>query len=161
LKGSVVRVYLIRHGKAEPCAEGGLDADRPLAALGEQHAAYLAERIAGEAEPPRRVVCSDAVRAHRTAMPIAAALGVEPEIDVRLRVDERLSCAIDVVCERADEPICVVGHNPQLAQAIAAFLDGLGAPQVRLRTGEAWELELSGAPYIGTGRVLGRHRLDE
>ena len=79
---SLSRLYLIRHGK--PAAVWGeADDDPGLDAAGQAQAEaardYLMALPAGER--PTRVVSSPLRRCRETAMPTAAALGVELEID--------------------------------------------------------------------------------
>ncbi|MEM1184723.1 MAG: histidine phosphatase family protein [Planctomycetota bacterium] len=157
-----MRVFIVRHGKAQIVSETGQDFDRPLAERGAKQAVYLADTLGRAASPPTSIVASDATRAHDTARSIASGLGKEMAIDKRLRVDEPASRVIEVIGEHGDNgALCVVGHNPQLAQTIAVLTDGPGATEVRLRTGEAWELEIDPERPIGSGRVIGVHRLDD
>ncbi len=161
-----MRVYIVRHGKAEPVSESGLDRDRRLAARGEQQVIWLSGVI-GEGAPGATVIASDAARARATAEAVARGVGVEVKFDPRLRVDEPVSGVMDVIREAAAEggdgggAVCVVGHNPQLAGAISLLTQGVGSPEVRLRTGEAWAIEVDPERPIGSGRVLGVHRLDD
>ncbi len=159
-----MRVYIVRHGKAEPYSESGLDRDRRLAERGEQQAAWLSG-VLGEEASGATVVASDAARARATAEALARGVGAEVQFDARLRVDEPVSGVMAVIRERSEADragaVCVVGHNPQLASAIALLTQGVGSPEVRLRTGEAWAIEVDDERPIGTGRVLGVHRLDD
>src|SRR5689334_15902979 len=59
--------------------------DDPLTELGRHQAHELAEAVAGGKLRPGRLVASPAVRALETAEPCAAALGLEIEVDDRLR----------------------------------------------------------------------------
>jgi len=157
-----MRVVIVRHGKADPVSETGEDADRPLAERGEAQAGWLGARLGELEDRPTAVVCSDAVRAHDTARAIGGSLEVGPEIDTRLRVDEPASRAVAVIADHRDNgTLCLVGHNPQLAQLIAVMTGGAAAGEVRLRTGEAWEIEFDPERPIGSGRVVGVHRLDD
>jgi probable phosphoglycerate mutase len=81
-------LLLVRHGQSTWNALGRWQgqADPPLSELGERQAAAAARRLGDGAVPPvARVVTSDLVRARRTADVIAAVLGVELEIEPRLR----------------------------------------------------------------------------
>lgn len=74
-----MRLYLIRHGLTHSNLKGLLDTGAPgadLTDLGQQQAAALAERLAGE--PIEALYVSNLVRTHQTAAPLAAALGLEP-----------------------------------------------------------------------------------
>jgi broad specificity phosphatase PhoE len=80
-------LYLVRHGESEWNAAGlvqGQAADAGgLTARGETQARRAAQALAGT--HAEIVITSDLTRAVATAEPIAAALGVEPELDPRLR----------------------------------------------------------------------------
>lgn len=163
-----MRVYIVRHGKAEAVSESGLDRDRRLAARGEKQADWLSGVLGGEASGAA-VIASDAARARATAEALARGVGTEVKFDARLRVDEPVSGVLAVIREAGEADgagagagaVCVVGHNPQLASAIALLTQGAGSPEVRLRTGEAWAIEVDNERPIGTGRVVGVYRLDD
>lgn len=83
----MTEIYLCRHGRtvlnAAGVLRGRLDPD--LDEVGRAQADGLAERLTGRGtEPPIRVVSSPLRRAVQTAMPLAAALGIELETDQRL-----------------------------------------------------------------------------
>ena len=79
------RLVLVRHGQTDWNAGGRFQgqADIPLNAHGIDQAATLAEAIADLA--PDRIVSSDLSRARTTADTIAAACGLDVEVDARLR----------------------------------------------------------------------------
>jgi broad specificity phosphatase PhoE len=78
-------LVVIRHGQAEGNTShrfiGWLDV--PLDALGRRQAQSVAERLAGAGV--RRVISSDILRARQTAEPLAQILGIEVELDERIR----------------------------------------------------------------------------
>jgi glucosyl-3-phosphoglycerate phosphatase len=83
--GATGRLIVIRHGRTA-WNELGLfqgHADVPLDAEGERQAAELAVELAPLR--PDRIVSSDLTRARQTAAPLAAAVGLEPLADPRLR----------------------------------------------------------------------------
>ena len=80
---SMSQLLLVRH-----CEATGQHAEAPLSAAGEAQARTLAERLA--LEPIEYVVASPYVRAHRTAAPLAARLGLPVHADPRL-VEHRLA----------------------------------------------------------------------
>jgi 2,3-bisphosphoglycerate-dependent phosphoglycerate mutase len=77
-----VQLVLVRHALPEPVRGGGGPADPPLTALGEQQAARL---VAALGSGVAGLYASPMARARGTAAPLAAALGVEPEIVPDLR----------------------------------------------------------------------------
>ncbi len=72
-------ITFVRHGQPRWTVDGIAQSDPPLTELGARQARLVAERLAEEAGDADLVV-SPAVRALETAAPVAAALGVEPEI---------------------------------------------------------------------------------
>lgn len=79
------RLWLVRHGETDWNAEGRLQghSDRPLTPRGREQAAQAAARMTGLRFGA--LVSSDLFRARETAGILAAALGIEPRSDVRLR----------------------------------------------------------------------------
>jgi probable phosphoglycerate mutase len=81
----VTTLYLVRHGRTEANASGLLlgRLDPPLDELGRAQAGAVAAAVV--AEPPRvdRVISSPLARTRETAARIAAAAGVEVEVDER------------------------------------------------------------------------------
>ena len=75
-------LLLIRHGEAPPGPDGD-DPDQPLSEEGERQARAVATRLTGV--PFDRLVTSPVVRARRTADVIAAACGIEVEVDEDFR----------------------------------------------------------------------------
>lgn len=82
-------ILLIRHGTSEPA-----DPDRPfpmtdgqsdpaLAPEGEAQALAIAERL--KTRPIAAIYVTTLRRTHQTAAPLAAALGLTPQVDARLR----------------------------------------------------------------------------
>ena len=121
-------ILLLRHGKSDWAADHAEDHDRPLNERGRHAAAAMGKLLARLAQVPDRVLTSDAVRAHDTALRAAKA--------------GRWSCPLDVAPEfYASDPVTVlnrvrqarddatslllVGHEPTWS-ALAALLIGGG-----------------------------------
>lgn len=79
------RLVVVRHGRTAWNAEGRFQgqADVPLDDVGQAQAAALVAELA--ALQPERVATSDLSRTRQTAAPLAAATGIEPLVDPRLR----------------------------------------------------------------------------
>jgi phosphohistidine phosphatase len=111
------RVYLVRHAKAEPQGVGD-DASRPLTPEGrarfEEAALRLAKKLA-----LRRVGTSPLVRARETADILAAATGVAVVEEPALASGTVSGKALLVLVRGAGDGTALVGHNPELAEAIA------------------------------------------
>lgn len=84
--GTATTLILLRHGETEQSLERRFSGrtDLPLTDLGRAQAAAAAKRIAG-VEPITAIVSSPLLRAKQTAHAVGAALGLEVQIDDRLR----------------------------------------------------------------------------
>lgn len=82
---AMVALLLVRHGEAEGNPEHRFigQTDVPLTDIGKAQVRALTERLVGL--PITRVVSSDLERCRATVAPTAAALGLEPSADPRLR----------------------------------------------------------------------------
>jgi phosphohistidine phosphatase len=109
--------YVVRHGRAESSAPGG-DAERRLTAEGRDgflaHARALAPalRIA-------RIVTSPLARARETAALLAAAVGAAVVEDPALAAGASSGAEVLRLGARLGEGTALVGHNPELAEALA------------------------------------------
>jgi phosphohistidine phosphatase SixA len=110
-----VRLIIVRHAKAVP---GSPDAERPLAPKGRRAAAALAREL--KAAQADAVISSPLIRAVQTAAPIAAAAGVEVEIDERLAPGATVEDMRAVVTGRG-ETVVTVGHQPDCSEIVFAL----------------------------------------
>jgi phosphohistidine phosphatase len=112
-----VRVYLVRHGKAEQEAPGG-DAARRLTAEGRAQffavAGSLAERI-----EISRVLTSPFARARQTADILAAATGAPVTENPQLAPGCSSARGLLELAYREGAGVALVGHNPEMADAVA------------------------------------------
>jgi len=160
-----LRIAIVRHGKAHPDSPTGADADRDLKPRGERQADFLAQKLPELFEEPA-VVTSPALRAARTAAPIAAAFSIEPDTDTRLFVDSTVNAALELLAQRADsdpsEQLILVGHNPTLAR-LFGYLRAGPAAELEMKTGMAAVLELDAANPVtpGAARLIDALRLDD
>lgn len=114
---TVLRVYLVRHAAAEPQGPGG-DAARRLTPAGRaQLVAHL--RVLGDAFAPRRILTSPFARARETAALLAAATRAPVAEEPALRSGESSGAALLALARRSGAGTAVVGHNPEIAEAIA------------------------------------------
>jgi phosphohistidine phosphatase len=130
-----VKVFLIRHAKAEP---GEPDELRALDERGRTQARELGERLAQDGVRPDAVLSSPLLRARETADAIARATGGEAEVDERLAPGATASDLRDVVEGRGDTVI-VVGHQPDCSQIAAAIK---GGPEPEFKTAGMVQLHL-------------------
>jgi phosphohistidine phosphatase SixA len=93
---SVVKVFLVRHAKAEKRSEwDGPDPLRPLTSRGLRQAREVSRRLA--AEPIERILTSPYLRCRQTVEPLGAALGLPVEVHERLAEGESPAKALDLL----------------------------------------------------------------
>ena len=82
-----MRVYLVRHGQTDWNAAGRLQGstDIPLNQAGREQAVATASALVNILPPSTTVVTSPLLRAHHTADALAEALGIEAQVDDRVR----------------------------------------------------------------------------
>jgi phosphohistidine phosphatase len=111
------RVYVVRHGKAEPQRTD--DASRRLTPEGRAAFDALVRRLAPRLRV-RRIATSPLARAAETAELLAARSGARVEEDPRLASGAASGRDVLAVVRAAADGTALVGHNPELAEAIAA-----------------------------------------
>ncbi len=115
----VTTVIVVRH--AEKAAEPA--ADPPLTGAGAARAQALSDYVRGM--PVAAIVSTDFVRTRATAAPLAARLGLAPEIvDARARDHARV-VADGILAHHRGQTVVVVGHSNTVPDIVAA----LGAPR--------------------------------
>jgi phosphohistidine phosphatase len=115
-----VRLYLVRHAKAE---QGEPDELRRLTPDGVAAARELGARLAGEGVTPDAVLSSPLLRARETADEIARATGGKSEPVEQLRPGATAEDVTEVVTGRG-ETVVVVGHQPDCGRIAAALTGG-------------------------------------
>jgi phosphohistidine phosphatase len=127
---SALRLYLLRHAKAEPAGESAeRDRDRPLEAKGRRGAQAVAAWIAERRLAPQLVLCSPSLRTRQTLDIVAPAFAAPPEILVEDGL--YLAGARQILARLRKIPaeiasVLVVGHNPGF-QELAALLSDVAA----------------------------------
>jgi broad specificity phosphatase PhoE len=141
-------VFLVRHAKAA-VREGwtGGDRDRPLVDKGRKQADRLAAAL--RREQPVLVAASPWLRCRQTAAPLAAAMGLQVELDDRLGYDaaDVAGWVRSVAADHPGQAVAGVSHGDLIPMYLlqAGLLDGF--PD--FRTGSLFRLEVS------RGRVAG------
>jgi probable phosphoglycerate mutase len=137
-------VIVVRHAQSEHHVRGltGGWTDTPLTELGHEQSRRLAARLSAELrEAPVSLYTSDLVRAVQTAEYLAAAFGVEPVVDARLRehnngesanmtfadATERFPGAFDEPWLIDDRPIPGAETGREFFARVAGFVDELEA----------------------------------
>jgi phosphohistidine phosphatase len=111
------RFYLVRHAKAEKHAAAG-DAARRLTDGGRRAFAAHARALTGEARIAR-ILTSPYARARETAALLAEATGAPVEVEPRLASGALDGRAVLALGAAAGAGVALVGHNPEMAEAIA------------------------------------------
>jgi phosphohistidine phosphatase SixA len=108
-------VIVVRHAKAVP---GHPDELRPLAEEGRDAARLLGELLAERS--PDAVVSSPLLRARETADAIAAAAGLEADVDEHLAPGADADDLRAAVAGRG-ETVVTVGHQPDCSEIVLAL----------------------------------------
>jgi phosphohistidine phosphatase len=114
------RFYLVRHARAEKLAAGG-DAQRPLSAEGRAAFSALLATLRRQLRPAR-VHASPFLRARQTAELLAAVTGAPLSPEPRLASGVSSGAELLVLGRTLPPGAALVGHNPELADAIALAL---------------------------------------
>lgn len=111
------RFYLLRHAEAEPSS--GDDAARRLTPEGAARFAALAAAVAGQVTVTR-VLTSPLARARETGALLAGATGAALEEEPALAAGASSGQELLALARRRGGGIALVGHNPEIAEAVAA-----------------------------------------
>lgn len=130
------RVYLVRHAAAEPAGPGG-DAARPLSVEGRASFRELVRSLGARLEV-ERVLTSPARRARESAEILAELTGAAVEAEEELAAGRSGGAELLALLRRRGGGHALVGHNPELGEAIALALGS--APPVKAGTVAAFEL---------------------
>lgn len=140
-------IIVVRH--AEKVQDGGLDP--PLSAEGQARAELLA-RMFGNARLPGHIdaiYVSPALRNRLTAAPLAARLGMTPEV---VSQDDPGGLAHRVLHEHPDGRILVIGHTDTVPAIVAALSGAKNIPPIgALEYGTMYVVTV---PRIGRANIL-------
>ncbi len=157
-----MRLWIIRHGKAQQTSPSGGDYDRPLMARGQDQARWLGDAIAGKKKRPDLILSSGLTRAITTARLIQERLECPLEIVRDLETGHSVSEAIGVVTNYCDRGrLMLVGHNPTLGELAWVLERGLPIREAELRTGQAYVFDFDDGFGPGKGRVHKTLRMDD
>lgn len=113
-----MRLYLLRHGEAEPYGRGP-DAQRSLVEAGRQ----AVQRKVSWLEPVEAFLCSPYLRARQTADIVKPAVGdLEPVLDDRLTPDRPVDEVLALLQSLPVESCLIVGHNPLLSHLASVLI---------------------------------------
>jgi phosphohistidine phosphatase len=133
------RLYLLRHAKAAPEADGQADRDRPLAEKGERAMREIGAWAAERKLVPDLILCSAALRTRQTLALLLPHLSGRPEVKLE---DGLYLASAAVLTERLRKlgprtaVVLVIGHNPGLHDlALRLARSTAGALGKRLKEG--------------------------
>lgn len=119
-----MRIYLMRHGEAVPAGGRVQEEDRQLTVEGRRRVRESARAWARRDDPaPEAWIVSPLVRAVQTCEICVSAFESDAEVEVsrRLLPSGRVSLVADLIDERGEKSLALVGHQPLLG-GLAAFL---------------------------------------
>jgi len=128
------RLVLLRHAKSD--WPDVADHDRPLAKRGRRDAPRVGAWLRRSGYVPDAVVCSTARRARETWELAAGGLGASPPVRYEPRVYDATVLALLMLVRELpgdQRTVCLVGHNPGLAELAAGLAEH--APDDRARLG--------------------------
>jgi len=134
-----MKLWVLRHGEAEPHGSRPHDSERELTANGREEVLRAAANLVGQ--PLTAIYASPYMRAQQTAQLVREALGFEPEI----RIVEWLTPDTDPdkVAEQlvSVSEALLVSHNPLVGNLLSYLQHGAGYPPERVSTAGLAELK--------------------
>jgi len=121
----VKRLFLLRHAKAEPQADGDGDKTRALTERGRADAARMALAMRRQKYLPDAVLCSTSVRTRETLEYWAAAIAENPKtqfIDALYLAEPETMLSLIRRAPDTSNALMVVAHNPGTELAAVALL---------------------------------------
>jgi len=150
-------IHLVRHAHAGSRSHwDGDDRLRPLSERGIEQSSWLADTLADRSV--RRVVSSPYLRCVQTVEPLAAALGLEVEVDEALGEGADPQRAFDLLLSLAADDGVACSHGDLIPTLLRAFVnDGMAVDGPLLdKKGSLWVLDLEdGRPVRGRYRPPG------
>jgi phosphohistidine phosphatase len=147
-----VELYLLRHAHAgDPMKWHGPDDRRPLSSKGNAQIERLTRLLKSIGFAPAAILSSPLQRAWETAEPLAAALGMEVQVEERLA--EPLGLAeLEAILTDAGDPksAVIVGHDPAFSGLVASLT---GAPDIPMRKGALARIDAARPLRAGGGTL--------
>jgi phosphohistidine phosphatase len=125
---TAMRIYIMRHGRAEDRSSSGRDEDRSLTSSGRKGVTAVARLLMSEGDVPQRILTSRLLRALQTGEIVAAAakgsgwLGV-PEATDDLAPDGDSVALVRQLQAGSDLATMLVGHEPDLSTLVVRLTD--------------------------------------
>ncbi len=147
-----MHVYLFRHGIAMDRQPGMTDADRPLTHEGIEKTRRAAAGWARAVDAPQIILTSPRQRAAQTAELAAEILGASVEVAHALG-EQNVRAIIDVLEERDEDRVMVVGHEPTLSELAELLCFGQVFGRLILKKAGGIAITTEGLPRSGSGTL--------
>lgn len=140
-----MKLFLMRHGRAEDQSQSGLDAERELTGLGKSKVAAKVKKLNDELSDIDVVITSPAIRAMQTAQLVVEGLE-KPDM---LQVDEVLGIGTDaglILAHLRDlnisGDVMLVGHEPWISDLASRLINSTGSTQIKFKKASIMRLDL-------------------
>jgi phosphohistidine phosphatase len=143
-----MKLYLLRHGKADWPNWNKPDDERPLTSEGKKEAHRMAKLLEAMKIKPALVLSSPLPRAWQTAEIVAEQLNVRLEEEEMIGKGFNAAALRKMIERNAGEDLMVVGHEPDFSAVIRALTGG----DVKLAKGAIARVDLEAGAK--TGRLI-------
>lgn len=132
-----MRVFLMRHGEAQPAEEVARDEDRALTDKGESRLRKACRGLRRLEVFPERIFASPLARAVQTARIIAEELGFAGDVEA---VEELAPTALpedmaEVLKTLSHEQVLLIGHQPYLGQLASLLITAGSRGRIGVKKG--------------------------
>jgi phosphohistidine phosphatase len=151
-----MELFFMRHAEAEPRERYRADAQRPLTDAGRATQRRVARLLSPLLLPLDYLLSSPILRARQTADIVAEALPFAGQIEETSVLGS--DCTVGAVLHLLQgypqhARILCVGHEPDMSQISAVFLDGEGRSAIAFQPGSVIGLAFQGLPVLGRGTL--------
>ncbi len=119
-----MKLYFLRHGKADWPDWTGTDDERPLTKKGRKETKRVARFLCRHGEEPEFILTSPLPRARQTAEAAAKKLGVEVRVEAALEKGFDLAALRRLLKRTEAKTIMLVGHEPDFSGVVAELTGG-------------------------------------
>ena len=145
-----MKLYFVRHGKAQPGDGRMEDHDRPLTPEGAARLKTEADVLARLGIMPNAIYSSPRVRARQTAEIIARALDREVEIRDEVNFEFDVAAVAALIAALPDDAeVMFVGHNPSMEEVVRR----LTGAEVMMKVGSLARVDVA-APKVDLNGTL-------
>jgi phosphohistidine phosphatase len=117
-----MRLFIMRHGPAEPTQEGRRDYDRELSREGRERVRANAVALLGRGEAPERIYSSPLVRTRQTAEIVAEVFGgIDIELREELAPSANMLPLVNEVQVSTAPAVLFVAHAPDVSELVTSL----------------------------------------